>query len=206
MKSTLFAINLKDPNICSYKNIGDNFIYTFHIPTLGAYAVDYSTLNLGGSTLFPDYSTIDGDNLKIHTKFSLEKYQNCYVTIHYHGIRKYSLLFPNVTPSQLQERLGMFYSEAETAFENASWLTFMLMCGAIFEGILYSKIHKKNTFKELIESAFSTGIIDKDAEIIMNKVRNYRNIVHANKHTDPYVDRADAMDTRHLLDSIIKAT
>lgn len=81
----------------------------------------------------------------------------------------------------------------------------MLMCGAIFEGILFAKLRQNKSFNDLISAASHTGLIDAHTESIMNTVRGYRNLVHANKHTDPYVSRIDAMDTRITLDKLIKA-
>lgn len=49
-----------------------------------------------------------------------------------------------------------FYEEAEKNFELGSRLSFTLMCGAVFEGMLYAELYpnsKKPTFNELIKPA-----------------------------------------------------
>lgn len=206
MKSKFFILNTYDPDICKIER-GENLtqIYSIKVPTLSAYAVEYMTLNISGRTAILDYSCISNDLLVINatTESNLDSHE-LKLFIHYHGVRKYSLLFPRVEQEELRERLGKFYQEAELAFENASWLTFMLMCGAIFEGILYSKIDKNMTFAKLIASAEMQKIINADAVKIMNKVREYRNLVHANNYNKEYVTREDAMDTMRLLNLILQ--
>ena len=203
MKSTVFEIKpLNDITDKIYAPDG-TLIYKIYVPTLDAYAIEYVTFHLSGSTAFLGSSCIKNSELEIYTKSSLAPFE-CRCIVHYHGIRDYALLFPNVTQPVLKERLGKFYQEAESSFENSAWLTFMLMCGAIFEGILFSKIGENKTFEKLIEKASETKLIDDDAKLIMHNVRSYRNIVHANRINEPYVTRADAMDTRRLLEAIIK--
>lgn len=126
------------------------------------------------------------------------------LVIHYHGIRDYKLLFPFIVDTSLQERLGNFYREAEISFENSAWLSFMLMCGAIFEGMLFAKLGQGITFYSLINAARQINLIDADEESIMTQVRLYRNLVHAKKHSEPYVSRVYAMDARTTLDKLIK--
>lgn len=81
-----------------------------------------------------------------------------------------------------------------------------LMCGAIFEGMLFAKLEQPNNskFHQLITSARQNNLINIDTESKMNKVRVYRNLVHASRHSDPYVSRVDAMDIRTTLDKLIK--
>ncbi|PWQ93125.1 DUF4145 domain-containing protein [Leucothrix arctica] len=206
MKSKLFILNTNDPSICEIE-CGDNLTtkYSIKVPTLSAYAVEYMTVNISGSTALLDNSTISNDKLIIHatTESGLQRH-DLMLFIHYHGIRKYDLLFPSIKEKELRVRLGEFYREAELAFDNTSWLTFLLMCGAIFEGILFSKIAENKPFNFLIKEASRLKIIRADEADIMNKVREYRNLVHANKFDKAYVSREDAMDTMRLLNSIIQ--
>ena len=205
MKSTIFNLNVT-ASTCVHKNPSDNVhIYEFTIPILPAFAVEYFTLQFGAISCFPDeQDSIQNDKLTVVPGYSLDELDSKLV-IHYHGIRDYTLLFPFVTNNSLQERLGNFYREAEITFENASWLSFMLMCGAIFEGILFAKLGQNKSFNDLIRDASHQGLIDTHTVSIMDKVRGYRNLVHANKHTDQYVSRMDSMDTRITLDKLIKA-
>lgn len=206
MNSKIFILNTNNPSICNIE-YGENLTtkYIIKVPTLSAYAVEYMTVNISGNTAILDHSTITKDTLVIHatTETNLQSH-DLKLFIHYHGIRKYSLLFPNIKQKKLRKRLGAFYKEAEVAFENSSWLTFLLMCGAIFEGILYSKVNENKSFYHLIKEALSLKIISNDEADIMNKVREYRNLVHANNFSKSYVSREDAMDTMRLLNSIIQ--
>jgi len=205
MKSTIFDLVITSPT-CVHKNPSDNvYVYEFTIPILPAFAIEYFTLQFGASSCFPDkQDSIQNDKLTIFLGYSLDEVDSKLV-IHYHGIRDYALLFPFITDSSLKERLGDFYREAEITFENASWLSFILMCGAIFEGILFAKLEQNKSFHELIITASQQGLIDAYTKSIMNTVRGYRNLVHAKKYTDPYVSRMDSMDVRITLDKLIKA-
>jgi len=204
MKSTIFDLDVTAPT-CVHKELSyNNHIYEFTIPTLPAFAIEYFTLQFGDLSCFPSKEeSIQNDKLTVCPEYNLDNFDSKLV-IHYHGIRDYKLLFPFVDNTSLQERLGNFYREAEITFENASWLSFILLCGAIFEGILFSKLGQNKSFNELISTASQQDLIDTHTESVMNIVRRYRNLVHANKHTEPYVSRADAMDTRITLDKLIK--
>ena len=106
----------------------------------------------------------------------------------------------------MRVRLGEFYREAELNFDGGAWLSFALMCGAIFEGILYAKLEINKGFKELIKAAFTDSKITSQTRDIMDMVREYRNLVHSNKYKDPYITRANALDIRTTLDKLIKKT
>ena len=205
MKSTIFDLDTTAPT-CVHKNPSDSIhLYEFTIPTLPAFAIEYFTLQFGALSCFPGKEdSIQNDKLTVCPGYDLEGFDSKLV-VHYHGIRDYKLLFPFVVDPSLQERLGNFYREAEITFENASWLSFMLMCGAIFEGILFAKLKQNKSFNDLISAASQQGLIDTHTKSIMTIVRCYRNLVHANRHTEPYVSRIDAMDTRITLDRLIKA-
>ncbi|MEO0355155.1 MAG: DUF4145 domain-containing protein [Cyanobacteria bacterium P01_A01_bin.3] len=202
MKSIIFYL----PGVNSEKPAGTTIKFT--VPTLPAYAIEYSELtqnSLGCSTEDDEYE-IAGDQIIWKNSGGAYPGDAFRFIIHYHGIRDFSLLFPSVADPSLRERLGEFYREQEINFNDASWLSFILMCGAIFEGVLFSKIGRDDSFKKLIESAHQSNFIDLDTKKIMHSVRGYRNLVHAHKHTESYVLRKDAMDVKTTLDKLIRAT
>jgi len=124
------------------------------------------------------------------------------IAVYYSGIRDYSHLFYWVEEDGLRERLGEFYEEADKAFDNASWLSFALLCGAVFEGVLYAKGYR-NGLEAKINKAVSDSIIDNRTSEIMHKVREFRNLIHAYKYEEPRVTRRDAMDIRSVLDKLL---
>ncbi len=204
MKSTIFYFGTNSPS-CMENKIADNkYVYEVTIPILPAYAVEYFVVQIGALSCFQEKDeVIQKDKLILMSEYSFK--DSCIkVVIYYHGIRDYSLLFPWVSNDDLKKRLGEFYREAELNFDIGAWLSFALMSGAIFEGILYAKLNSNDRFEKLIKDAASSGLIDNQTQTIMNKVRDQRNLVHANRHTTLYVTRADAMDIRTILDKLIK--
>ncbi len=146
--------------------------------------------------------------------------------VDYHGIRDYKLLFPDIKNENLKNKLALYYEEAEKTFENNCWLSYTLMCGAIFEGLLRNKYSKINISK-IIQSSqkyvspkyrnyqktnadffdyihYSLDIKDITQVIaeIFEKTRNSRNNIHPNKDSD-MVDRLSAMDIRTTMDQIL---
>ena len=205
MKSTTFELDPAAPTT-TYTQNGQDHIYTFQLPLIPAFAIEYFTLQFGAISTFPENTdTLQGDTLTVNPGYHLDG-MDCRIVVFYHGIRDYSLLFPNVTPASLQTRLGEFYREADAAFDSAAWLTFMLMCGALFEGILFFRIGANQSFNDLIQTAATNGTIDAQTRAIMDTVRQYRNLVHANRHAQHYVSRADAMDTKIALDRLLRET
>ena len=182
-------------------------VYVFDVPVLPAYAIEYFVLDIGMVNLYEGDSVwIENDKLHFHAPTKISESGRIRLLVHYQGIRDYSLLFPLVSDESLRARLGQFYEESEAAFASASWLSFTLMCGAIFEGMLYSKLGMRNdSFNNMIDEAFASGIIDKRSKEIMHKTRGYRNRIHGNRHAEDYVSRADAMDTRVVLDKLVVA-
>lgn len=207
MKSTVF--HLDQASATFVHRLTEKHEYEFEIPVLKAYAIEYFIVEMlvdGGSLYTGDY---DVNNGKLIVEGPDPRSMNDYritLTIHYHGIRDYSLLFPAIPDASLKERLGQFYREADAAFETGSWLTFTLMCGALFEGVLYAKAGVNKSFNVLIDDAHANGDIDVTTSTVMHTVRGHRNLVHANRHTEPYVSRADAMDTRVILDKLLRRT
>jgi hypothetical protein len=99
---------------------------------------------------------LEGDRLTVSPGYTLDDL-DCKIVIFYHGIRDYGLLFPSITPLTLQARMGEFYREAEIAFDAAAWLTFMLMCGALFEGILFHKMGANKNWRHLLNPQSQRG-------------------------------------------------
>ena len=126
--------------------------------------------------------------------------------IHYYGIRDYSLLFPDflVNDPDRATRLGLFYEEAEKCFDNGAWLSFALMCGAIFEHLLYFKLNgSERQYGRLILKARNAGIIQKEESDTMEAIRKLRNIIHRNRLSEGYIQRAEAMDIKTLIERLI---
>ena len=209
MKSTVFE--LKFP-----RNAPNRYTETdvkFEIPTLKAYAIEYSEFTFRGG--FNEHKEmIEGrdfelveDGLIWHGFFepmlpSMDYYR---LVIHYHGIKDYALLFPHVKNCFLQQRLGRFYEESEVCFENGAWLAFALMCGAIYEGMLFDHGGgRERAFSKLIAIGKREDILDEYSEGIINRTRELRNLVHPGLAEKPFVTRADAMDMRTVLDRLIK--
>ncbi len=209
MKSTVFELTYP-------KNVPDQANETdvkFHIPILKAYAIEYSEFSFRGG--FNDHKeSIEGKGYELvedgliwrdsfYPSFPGMDYYR--LIIHYHGIRDYEALFPNVKNNSLRTRLSKFYEEAESNFDNAAWLSYALMCGALYEGLLFSHLDADLKFKSLIEEAHKQKMIDSKTESIMQATREIRNLVHASRCVEPYVTRAQAMDMRTTMDRLIQA-
>lgn len=209
MKTSLFVVDVSSVDCIEGCNSNSPFTWEIKIPLLPAFSVEYLSIKVDAvSALLSGEESIDGNKLIVDSKFELfSSIKSIPVEIHYHGIKDYSALFPNVNDSILRERLGVFYEEAEKNFEQGAWLSFTLMCGAVFEGLLHAKLnpgYTGNTFSDMISYAYRNGIINNKQRDIMNNVRNSRNLVHANKIREPYISRKNAMEIRITLDMLIK--
>lgn len=220
MKSMFFKFNRENVSITDNPNFNFEdqirkkpFLCHFKIPILPAFSVEYFSVEVRGDTLlFTNEKLTSEDTLTIETIESriLEHLDSVSVVVHYYGIRDYSKLFPWIEQGGLRHDLGLFYEEAEKNFENGAWLSFALMCGAVFEGMLYDKLDypssnkKQNNFKVMTNAAYDRKIISEHQKDIIDKVRELRNRIHCNKFNLPYVSRADAMDIKALLDKLIK--
>jgi hypothetical protein len=180
-------------------------VVVFKVPTLPAYAIEHSDFlfNGLGSNKEGDAYVITGNEVFCEEN-DVEADDVLRLIIYYHGIRDYRLLFPSIANAALVERLASFYEEAEKNFNNATWLSYALMCGAIYEGLLFDKLAVNKSFANLINSASTTGLIDTATTNVMTKARNFRNLVHASRFGEVYVSRADAMDMRTTIDKLIK--
>jgi hypothetical protein len=177
-------------------------LYHIPIPTINAYSIEYITAILSGKILELSVDCVKEKCIEIFSRINLNEVE-IKLQIYYHGIREFELLFPSVNNQKLRIRLGEFYKESELAFDNGAWLSFVLMSGSIFEGVLYSLINKNETFQKLIDQALSNGLITTYESNIMHKVRNFRNLVHSSRYDEPFVPRADAMDVKRLLEDFI---
>jgi len=185
------------------------------VPVLPAYAIEYAELivppDLDGARetriLVGHGFGIDSNKIIWHSyrQPMFGDYEPILI-IHYHGIRDYKLLFPAISSEIRIQRLANYYEEADKCFEAGAWLSFMMMCGAVFEGLLFDSIgnSKAKKFNDLIIKAAKQNLITSDEQILIDKVREYRNIIHLDNNEESYVSRADVMDTRKVLDSIIQ--
>lgn len=183
---------------------------TLRVKTLSAYAVDHAFLIQNGNHILVDGKRIrlDEDNVTVDDDGLCKIIDNedvLILHIYYYGIRKYEKLFPDVLAKSKDtaERLGKYYSEAEMCFETGAWLSFALMAGAIFEHMLAHKLGMEDTLHNLTREAINRNIINSDQGDIINIIRNYRNLIHAGRINEKYIERADAMDARKLVDHLI---
>jgi hypothetical protein len=190
----------------------------FRVPTLSAYAIEHAEL-----TPPPDIDAgfiqlsngsefwIASDLVCLHHPFqspfltldgALDRTR---LVVHYHGIRDFTLLFPQVEDDAVRRRLGEFYAEAEAVFDSGAWLSFALMAGAIYEGLLGVRLKQpKETFARLIQLAQEEEAIDAHDAAILTDARKARNLVHASKADKGQIARKDAMDMRRIVDRLIR--
>lgn len=228
MKSTMFCIEFK-------KGIKGEKYTEYTVELLKAYAIEYTHIDIGGVNFNESYYTVDNEHgkLSIENKAienkAIEGYEGyqfyMYLYVYYDGIRDYKLLFPKIRNDNILIRLAHYYKESEKCLENGIWLSYVLMCGAIYEGILYYKyflereqiklkydLKAKNSeykdkdicFQHLIKYAFFKKDISKETKKIMDDARDYRNLVHVNPKSESYVERINAMDTKKTMDNLIK--
>ncbi|MFP7414352.1 DUF4145 domain-containing protein [Priestia filamentosa] len=212
MKSMIMEIKQRDIRIQRNPNSSSQykFLWSMNIPILPAFSVEYFSVQVGGSIgVSGAEDTIKGDNLIVASMYDLEAVleYDISVILHFHGIRDYSLLFPWIDNTELRNRVGKFYEEAEKNFEQGAWLSFALMCGAVFEGMLYAKLNmpQNNTFFDMITEAYKKSrIINLQQKEIMNDVRHARNLIHSNKFNLDYITRKKAMDIMSTMNKLIK--
>ena len=208
MKSKFFNLDINDSgwNLASKSNSKK---IELRIQTLDAYAIESSELKL--------YGIFDNGIIHLHEDVHYQIKQDRIIIdkviiglikqiqlhINYQGIYDYKLLFPSVAEQQLKERLSQYYIELESAFESQAWLSFSLMAGAIFEGMLTCVLDKKDTFHNLIFSASENDLLTEDEVKIIDKSRKDRNLVHSNNSLGNYPSRQDAMRIKAVLDKLI---
>ena len=201
MKSTHFIIKKKPKPINNQQE--------FKLSLLPAYAIEYAKLNVNGQANMLETHQVQGDAIIWETgknSYVIGDDWDVCLEIAYHGIRDHSLLFPQISGHNgLAKRLGEFYDEAEKSFDNKAWLSYALMCGGIFEGLLIGSGCTKWNFDDKITEARGKGIIDVRQEQIINSTREARNKIHANKCNDPYILRKEAFDIMATMDQLIKS-
>lgn len=180
------------------------------VRTLQAYAISYAMLECNGIAYPVDEATVRvvGDTLECQLSFNLDQNDKLALRIYYHGIRDYKLLFPVVqaTDPDRASRLGAFYEEAEKNFASGAWLSFMLMCAAMFEHLLYFRLGfpaRQTSLKDVSTEALNRSEINQAEFDIVNKARTFRNVIHCNRLQDSYVSRRDAMDAKILIERLI---
>lgn len=201
MKDFILKLHKKD----AYLN-KDNIVY--ELPITNAFGIISYTFYNGyiSSGLESDFILKDGNLvLKGYAKSYSMLEDISILVINYQEIRDYKLLFPRILKEnkELAERLGKYYYEGEKSFENQAWLTYSLMCAAIYEGLLYFTNTQDKSFFERIEKAYNSNIIDENEKEIMHTAREYRNLVHAEKYTKEYVSRKSAVDMRTTMDCLV---
>jgi len=203
MKTTVFEIDTSRGDFTLGNDKSE-----FTLDLLPAYAIEFCTLSVNGLTFAnsPDNFTVVGNKIRWEGKgYALDHESGLSLTIHYHGIRDYSLLFPRVPDVTLRTRLGEFYYEAEICLENNTRLSFCVMSASIFEGLLHSVYPSIFNFKPKIDKAELDGRISPADASIIDAARELRNLVHAGKHAEPFVTHLQMMDVRTTLDHIIKS-
>lgn len=179
------------------------------LPTLPAYAaIDYSVkfeyISPFNSELGEPKYEIKGDTVRVtNLSLAFSSAVKGLLVVHHVGIKDFTLLFPHIKSEQLKQRLAEFAQEAETAFENKAWMSYVLMVGAVLEGLLYDQFGNK-TFAELITKAKETNIIKESEATLFNEVRKTRNRVHASKFEQPFTDRSTALELNVAYDRLLK--
>jgi hypothetical protein len=189
------------------------------VATLSAFAVEYAEfipprdLDAGYIELNDNRDfRIDGDRIIFLNPLTSPFLQmegglsSSRLVVHHYGVRDYALLFPKVSDPSMKTRLGEFYEEGEKVFESGSWLSFALMAGAVYEGLLASCLGVAGgSLSDLIAKAREKQIVDDSSVRILAAVRQARNLVHPSKHREARISRTQAMDIRKVLDRLIRA-
>lgn len=212
MKSILFEIPKSNIKTLECKP-GSDYKYEWYIniPLLPAFSITHFSIQAQISVSFSTRNDkIQDQYLIVESEFHSNRLgdnEDVIVVLNYHGIRDYSLLFPWITNDSLRNRVGLFYEEADKSFETESWLSLALMCGGVFEGMLYALLQpstNNHTFSKMLNLAKESGILTDNQFVIMDSIRELRNLVHGNKYNSSYITRKEAMDIRATLDQIIK--
>jgi len=210
MKSILFEINNNDiqclKNEDSETKNDFEYVIVISLPLFSAFSVEYFSVVVDNQSVPCSIEkNIKGGNIRILSEYSINEQYEVTVMLYYHGIRDYSLLFPWIEGEQLRQRIGYYHEEADKNFESGAWFSFSVMCGAIFEGILYAKGIQGDRFYDKIQNAFREGLLTERQKEIFDLVRKYRNALHSNLYEVPLITRKDAMDIKNTLNMIIKS-
>lgn len=189
-----------------------------HVPTLSAYAIEFAeftpppNLDVGHIEFVEGRDfRLEGDHVILAAPLNQYfgsiggEHSGVKLVIHYHGIRDYELLFPQVTELSLRSRLGQFYEEAEKVFDIGAWLSFALAASAIYEGLLGWRLGRtRGVLADLVEEAFKNRIIASGDRQILDVARKARNLVHASRHKEQCITRTEAMDMRTVMDKLVR--
>lgn len=205
------------PHIVPYTESGH--IAGFRVPTLSAYAIEHAELVLPPHVDVGHVEQVEGKDFVIDGDLVRLKAPCCdpflregvpdsrvRLCIHYHDIRDYELLFPQVTDQTLRKGLALFYEESRLAFEARAWLSFAVMAAAVYEGLLRCRFSKpKGMLLELSRLAHEHKLIT-DAELhLLDAARRARNLVHLSTQTAGSISRTQALDIRTSLDRLVRA-
>lgn len=186
-----------------------------HVPTLSAYGIEFAELFPPMNLDLGFEPAVQGTDFNIKGEYIIWKGRALQsissltgglfrLLIHYHGIRDYEALFPFIESETLRLRLSEFYEEAEKVFESGAWLSYAIMCGAVYEGMLVANKEVKGArFADLISNASAKGLLSELEAATMTLARESRNLVHADKNEKPIVSRKNAMDMRTTMDKLI---
>jgi hypothetical protein len=184
----------------------------FHLPILAAYAVHHSKVEMENA-LHVDFGyqqpkyVIENDTVRLKNIGSdMFSPHRGLLTLYHAGIKDYSLLFPHINNESLRQRLGQFAQEAESAFESQSWMSYVMMVGAVVEGLLFNQFNQSNkhNFTKLIKLAEESGILNTSDVTVIDEVRKLRNRVHASKHKQAFADRKIAMELNVIYERLLK--
>lgn len=191
-----------------------NFTAKYYEPILEAFSIEYAILKVHDfieesprkELLLDEEFQIDGPYIYRSNYIGKMPGSNSSpaLIIHYHGVKDYSKLFPAINDHKIREVLGKYYEEAENNFESRSWLSFILMCGGIFEGLLENILNKKyRSFNNIVNDAYKGGYINELEYKLIADVKDQRNLVHPRRAKSKYITRSQAMDIRKVLDDMI---
>ena len=210
MRTTVFV--LEEPIYVHPRGVDPVFaIYNavFRLPILPAFAVHHSQFSPNNcytsqEELMPTEHCVVEDCLVVErVPIPISGNHEGVLTIYYSGIKDYSLLFPQVRNKELCQRLGRFAEEAELAFDSQSWMSYVMMVGAVVEGLLYN-VFGKHDFFGLIDKAKEADIITQTERLLFDEVRQMRNRIHASRYREPFADRSIAMELSVTYDRLLK--
>ena len=210
MKTTVFQ--LLNPQERTTNPLFDVSETIYTIPTLPAYSVidvtldylDRSSVETGN---FRPAFIIEGDKIRVSgtSTFWGRSSDKNRLVVHYAGIRDYRLLFPHIKDLSVSKRLGQYAEEAEVSFEAGIWMPFVMMAGAVIEGLLDDCTPAAfGKFEKMIDRAQDQKILTENDALLCHRVRHARNLIHSRRHSEAYVDRSLAMDTYVFYHELIK--
>jgi hypothetical protein len=181
----------------------------FYLPILAAYAIHHSKVEMENAIHSdngyqqPNYVIENNAVILKNIGHGIFSPSTGVLTIYHAGIKDYSLLFPHINNESLRQRLGQFAQEAGSAFESQSWMSYVMMVGAVVEGLLFNQFNKDN-FSQLINLAGESEILDVEEVAVIHEVRKLRNRVHASKHEEAFADRKIAMELNVIYERLLK--